>query len=219
MILGMQTEPDRPVRRRRLGVEGQRMRLRDAAAVVFATQAVESASVEAVIRQAGVSRQTFYRCYDSKAELVDDVYQHTTELLFVAMRAADAGSGTPADSLHRQLERLFAFASSAGPVLAELDRRACMAGSGLAAKRAQRRQLGTDYALTWLRRHLGLEPDLALIHGVILGIEQLVLEAAEGGPGAVETGLRASLGLVKGALLVMGAEPAMLQATGTGAAR
>ena len=65
--------------RPRLGIEGQKSKLREAALKVFPERGVEHTAVEEVLRAAGVSRQTFYRCYADKEALFHDVYASVTE--------------------------------------------------------------------------------------------------------------------------------------------
>lgn len=58
----------------RPGVEVQRQDILKAAVALFAQSGTAAVSVSAICTRAGVSRDTFYRCYENKDELVDTLY-------------------------------------------------------------------------------------------------------------------------------------------------
>lgn len=61
--------------RTRPGVEQQRDTICDAAVDLFVERGLSAVSVSEICRAAGVSRDTFYRCFADKDALVDYVYQ------------------------------------------------------------------------------------------------------------------------------------------------
>ncbi|OIJ63671.1 TetR/AcrR family transcriptional regulator [Streptomyces mangrovisoli] len=77
----------------------QRGRVYTAMAQVLAERGYAAATVEDVIRRAGVSRQTFYRYFDSKADCFAAAYQAAGESLLarVLERLAASGSGPGVD--------------------------------------------------------------------------------------------------------------------------
>lgn len=195
-----------PRLRRRIGVDGQRELLCEAAAVLFAEQGVENCSVEDVLRRAGVSRQTFYRCYGNKDELFHDVHARVTGAVIQSVTAlSDVDEADPARSMRRHFESLFAQAREAGPIICELEREAARPGSPYSVHRDQRRAWGIEYGTAWALRHFGVKADLDLVRGVIYGIEQLALEVAETRSTRVQTAnLRAAVAMVEAALLRLG---------------
>lgn len=61
----------------RPGIEVQRQDILKAAVVIFGQLGTAGASVSAICKRSGVSRDTFYRCYDNKEQLIDLLYQRS----------------------------------------------------------------------------------------------------------------------------------------------
>jgi len=76
----------------RLGADdtarGQRARLLAAMAGVVADKGYAAATVADVVREAGVSRTTFYELYASKEECFLETYRHGVDVLIEAVRSA-----------------------------------------------------------------------------------------------------------------------------------
>src|SRR5919106_4179798 len=70
----------------RLGV--QRQRLFEAAAAVFARVGYAEASAEAISREAGMSKATFYEHFANKEECIISLFDTAIEVILGAMRAA-----------------------------------------------------------------------------------------------------------------------------------
>ncbi len=81
-------QPDRRSRQRP-GVEQQRLDILGAAVSLFASGGSASVSVSAICKQAGVSRDTFYRCFDNKDQLIDTLYRDSISTKMLAVTAAD----------------------------------------------------------------------------------------------------------------------------------
>jgi AcrR family transcriptional regulator len=191
--------------RRRLGVEGQRKALRDAAAEVFAARGFAECSVEDLLQAAGVSRQTFYRCYGSKDELLHDLHARVGKGVMESVASFTDAELDAANSVRRHFEILFARAAEAGPIVCELEREASRLDSPYRVHREQRRRYGIEYSRAWVAHHFGVIADPELVRGVVYAIEQLILTTAEAQrPSAVESGMRAATLLVEAALLRMG---------------
>ena len=63
----------------------------------YASNGTASVSISAICKQAGVSRDTFYRCFDNKDQLIDALYRHTVSANMLAVTAApDADFTDPA---------------------------------------------------------------------------------------------------------------------------
>jgi AcrR family transcriptional regulator len=89
----------------------QRRRLNEAAAAVFARVGYADATAEAIAREAGMSKATFYEHFDNKEDCILALFDAATERLMGAMTRAAAGDGshkmTPAER----------YRSSAGALL------------------------------------------------------------------------------------------------------
>ena len=59
----------------RPGVQQQRLDILNAAVALFAPAGSGGVSVSAICKQADVSRDTFYRCFDNKDDLIEQLYQ------------------------------------------------------------------------------------------------------------------------------------------------
>ena len=107
---------------------GSRERLLGAAADAFCRAGYFAVSVEDIVKQAGVSRMTFYRHFNGKAALALDLFRHNVELglpRFVSIAAADfgdratverwIGSLFDADRRSGQLLRVFIQANAGEP--------------------------------------------------------------------------------------------------------
>jgi AcrR family transcriptional regulator len=104
----------------------QRRRLYAAAASVFARVGYADATAEAVAREAGMSKATFYEHFDNKEDCIIALFDAGAEAVIEAMRRAGAesrGSG-PAGRVHAivrtYLEVLAAFPDEAQTLLVEI---------------------------------------------------------------------------------------------------
>jgi AcrR family transcriptional regulator len=81
----------------RLGADdtarGQRARLLAAMAGVVADRGYAAATVADVVREAGVSRSTFYELYRSKEQCFIETYRHGVDVLIEAVRAGVREAG------------------------------------------------------------------------------------------------------------------------------
>src|SRR6059036_3672849 len=71
----------------------QRRRLNDAAATVFARVGYADATAEAIAREAGMSKATFYEHFDNKEDCICALFDTATERLLSAMQAASRDGG------------------------------------------------------------------------------------------------------------------------------
>src|SRR6266508_3671479 len=74
----------------------QRRRLNEAAAAVFARMGYSDATAEAIAREAGMSKATFYEHFDNKEDCICSLFDDATERLLEAMQSAARGDGTTA---------------------------------------------------------------------------------------------------------------------------
>jgi AcrR family transcriptional regulator len=74
----------------------QRRRLFAAAATVFARAGYAEATAEAIAREAGMSKATFYEHFDNKEDCIVSLFDAAIEVLVGAMRAQGAAHATDA---------------------------------------------------------------------------------------------------------------------------
>ena len=146
----------------------QRRRLYAAAASVFARMGYADATAEAIAREAGMSKATFYQHFDNKEDCIVALFDAGALAVVEAMRraGAEAAVGGPAGRVmaivHTYLEALASFPDEAQTLLVEII------GAGPRAMERRDRALA-EYARTIddVNREdadLGLAPRLASIH-------------------------------------------------------
>jgi AcrR family transcriptional regulator len=100
----------------------QRRRLTEAAAAVFARMGYADATAEAIAREAGMSKATFYEHFDNKEDCICALFDTATETLFAAMgeAAGDGGDTTVTPSVrYRQSVVAFLEVLAANPNYAQ----------------------------------------------------------------------------------------------------
>src|SRR4051812_23338610 len=70
----------------------QRRRLNEAAAAVFARVGYAEATAEAIAREAGMSKATFYEHFDNKEDCILALFDSATETLLGAIAGADGAA-------------------------------------------------------------------------------------------------------------------------------
>jgi AcrR family transcriptional regulator len=127
----------------------QRRRLYAAAASVFARMGYADATAEAIAREAGMSKATFYEHFDNKEDCIVALFDAGAEAVIEAMRRAGADArsdvtdpaGRVRAVIHTYLEVLAAFPDEAQTLLVEII------GAGPRAMERRDRALA-DYART-----------------------------------------------------------------------
>src|SRR6476620_9257968 len=71
----------------------QRRRLFEAAATVFARAGYAEASAEAIAREAGMSKATFYEHFANKEECILSLFDDASQEVLLAMAAATSAAG------------------------------------------------------------------------------------------------------------------------------
>ena len=104
----------------------QRQRLFQAAAAVFARAGYAEATAEAIAREAGMSKATFYEHFDNKEDCICALFDAATDAILIAMRAAGE-QGPTSDPFGRYrasitalLDVLAAFPDAAQTLLVEI---------------------------------------------------------------------------------------------------
>ncbi len=116
--------PDRPAAPRgrhapplEVRLDQQRRRLFRAAAAVFARQGYADASAEAIAREAGMSKATFYEHFDNKEDCIVAVFDASADSLLEVLRSA--WTGADRRERVRSLARTFFAAVAANPAEAQ----------------------------------------------------------------------------------------------------
>ncbi|MFN7955695.1 MAG: TetR/AcrR family transcriptional regulator [bacterium] len=176
--------PRRSARRRahrRVGVDGQRVALLVAALKVLETKLYEQVSVEDVLGEAGVSRQTFYRCFPSKQALFHQIFRDGNALFLGAIAALDKRGGDPVEVADRALTGALELVAHGGAALRALYRETIRPESEFAPYRAEVLEAMVEDIARWVRDDLHLEIDTLLVRAVLLAVEQLMFQLAERG--------------------------------------
>lgn len=205
MIAGMPRRTTRP--RARPGLDAQRRRLLEATWRVLGRRGLEDATVEDVLQEAGVSRQTFYRCFESLDAAFRAVRAELERELKDAVTATLAGADAPDAWLRRVLDAVFEAARRAGPALAAVEREETRPGSPFQGARARRQAALADLVLAWFRARHGLDADRWKVRAVLLAVNQLcvaVCDPTRATAADVTAARDAALALAEGLLIVEG---------------
>lgn len=100
-------------------LEVQKDRLFDAAAEVFSRAGYAEASAEAISRQAGMSRATFYEHFSNKEECLLALFEHATATLLEALLQASRGADREYHERHRAGLRAILETLEANPTMAQ----------------------------------------------------------------------------------------------------
>ena len=90
----------------RPGVEQQRQDILQAAVALFARAGTAAVSVSAICKQAGVSRDTFYRCYDNKEQVVQALYGFSVNANMLAIASDPAADFASPAWLRPAIDRM-----------------------------------------------------------------------------------------------------------------
>jgi AcrR family transcriptional regulator len=119
------TSPQQPVPRGRhapplkVRLEVQKQRLFDAAATVFSRVGYADASAEAISREAGMSKATFYEHFANKEECLVALFEYVSETVLGALVEAARGAGRDYQDRHRAGLRAFLEIAEASPSMAQ----------------------------------------------------------------------------------------------------
>jgi AcrR family transcriptional regulator len=119
------TSPQQPVPRGRhapplkVRLEVQKQRLFDAAATVFSRVGYADASAEAISREAGMSKATFYEHFANKEECLVALFDHVSETVLETLVEAARGAGRDYQDRHRAGLRAFLEIAEASPSMAQ----------------------------------------------------------------------------------------------------
>lgn len=191
----------------KLGDLGARTRILQGAASVFADVGVRTASVEDVLKAAGVSRRTFYRFYESKESVVVALYRMGTDGLLGACAVAVSEGKTPRERVEGCIDAHLRNASTFGRLVFVLGGEAHRQESLLHARRMEVHEALARLFLSAMhgREREALDP--LLVRALVLAVEgvtRMVLEEGDEGRNvsteSIEHGRKVMVHLVCAAL-------------------
>ncbi len=100
-------------------LEVQKKRLFEAAAAVFSRAGYAEASAEAISREAGMSKATFYEHFSNKEECLVALFGYASTTFAESLTEASSGSGLDFESRHRAGLRAVLESIEANPVMAQ----------------------------------------------------------------------------------------------------
>lgn len=167
-----------------LGDLAARARVLQGAANVFAKVGVRKASVEDILAEAGVSRRTFYRQYDSKESVMVALYRMGTDRLLAACTIAVSEGQTPLERVAGCIDAHLRTARDFGRLMFVLGGEAQRHESLLHARRMEVHEALVALFTAATKGHVGAPPDPFLYRALVLAIEgvtRMVLEAGDEG--------------------------------------
>jgi len=175
-----------------LGELGARTRILQGAANIFADVGVRAASVEDILKTAGVSRRTFYRLYDSKESVMVALYRMGTDSLLGACTIAVSEGTTPLARIQGCIDAHLRSAREFGRLVFVLGGEAHRHESLLHARRMDVHEALASLFVTATRGHLSRPVDPLLFRALILaleGVTRFMLEEGDEGRNVTEAGL------------------------------
>lgn len=167
-----------------LGDTAARTRVLQGAAQVFAEVGVQAASVEDILKAAGVARRTFYRLYDNKEGVMVALYRMGTDSLLGACTIAVSEGKTPLDRVTGCIDAHLRNAREVGRLVFVLGGEAHRPESLLYVRRREVHDALITLFSTALSGRPATSEDTLLFRALVLAIEgvtRFVLEAGDEG--------------------------------------
>lgn len=154
-----------------------RERLVWAASRVFVREGYGAATVEQILREAELSRRTFYQYFESKEDVLAALYEQRMDALVRALMRAMQGESDPVQkvlgAIDAWLDQVIADGALAALYMTEAQR----PGSKLAARREATLELLAGAIDGTVQAVLGKKLDPWLFRALAVGIESLALHA------------------------------------------
>ncbi len=194
-------DPGGPLSERRAKT---RRRLLRAAAAVFAAKSVPEATVEEILREAGVSRRTFYQFFTDKIDLLAAVYASSVNHLHALRSEATLRAASGVERVLDGFDVYGRFQAEAGPLVRVLASEALRPESPLARLREELIERTVELYVERFAEVEGRRLDPTLVRALVLMSEATnlhMLTATPGGPEDVERVRRVIHHLVRRALV------------------
>lgn len=203
-------------RKNRPGLAAQRAKIAAAGFSLLGRKGLEDASVEDVLAEAAVSRQTFYRAFSGMDALFAEVRRRIEGFLTESLASRLKDARTPADWIGGYLDAVIDASLAAGPAVLALDREEKRPGSPFYGATAKRQASLAELAAGWARARFALELDPLQVIAVLAACRELCLRvAAPSGRkhGGVARAKEAGRALAEGLLLRAGARAGLWTVT------
>lgn len=162
----------------RPGLAVQRQRVLEAATRVFAQKSVSSATVADVLREADISRQTFYRCFSSMEDLADRLFDHAMlQIVGTVRRLVETQPVSPV-WIREAIAEIFSLATHMGPLLSLVLEQSRRPGSVWESARLAAFNEIVDWIAQWAELAFGKTPPRLALAGATHGVEQLLIDFA-----------------------------------------
>jgi len=152
-----------------------RRRLLRAAATVFAAKSVSDATVEEILREAGVSRRTFYQFFSDKIDLLAAVYARSVNHLHALRVEATARGATGVERILDGFDVYIRFQVTAGPIVRALASEALRPESPLGPMRQELIDRAVDLYVSRFEEVEGRSLDPMLMRALVLMSDALNL--------------------------------------------
>jgi AcrR family transcriptional regulator len=183
--------------------EETRERILGGAARAFGKLGYAAARVEDVLAAAEISRPTFYKAFDSKDHVFEELsVRHHREIRERIMRSLE-GVSDPVEQLTRVVETYMRWRAELGPIGRVLDQEARTPGTRLARHRRETLDMMSAWSAERLRIAGRGRVDPILYHGLIAAMEHVAdaLFAKQPVPeAALQRATRIALRILAGAL-------------------
>lgn len=163
-----------------------RRRLMRSAAAVFAAKSVSEATVEDILREAGVSRRIFYQFFSDKLDLLAAVYASSVNHLHRVRCEATGRATTGIQRILDGFDVFLRFQAEAGPVVRVLASEALRPESPLAALRHELIDRTVEHYVERFAEVEGRQLDPTLVRALVLMSDATNLHMLTTTPGRPE---------------------------------
>ena len=143
------------------------------AADAFGQRGFGATSVQHILKEARVSRRTFYRLFRNKKDVLHEIFETAGMMLIQAIRQAATLGRTPQENLENCIEVYVRAPKSAGPILQVLQAEASRPGSKLAQRREQLIEEIVRVVDEQVRLERNQEIDPLIYRGVLAAMEAI----------------------------------------------
>jgi TetR/AcrR family transcriptional regulator len=203
-----------PVRKERSKASGTpsvsddtRERILAGAARAFGNLGYAAARVEDVLTEAEISRPTFYKAFDGKDDVFEELsVRHHREIRERVMRSLE-GVTEPARQVENVVDTFMRWRAELGPIGRVLDQEARTPGTRLARHRRDTLDAMSTWGAERLRAAGRGDVDPVLYHGLIAAMESIadaLLVKPKAREASIERATRIALRIVAGALAAPG---------------
>ena len=169
-----------------------RAKLVEGTALAASAHGLRAMTVEHILKEASLSRRTFYQHFKSKEEVTLALYEDVVNRLVRSIREAVEATDDPLRRLFAGIDAYLDFQEGGGDLVSMLQAEAANPASLLSGLRERTFDELTDLVDSEVRRELEEPPDPLLYRCLFFGLEGLVIHLRQGGSLSCEARTRAS---------------------------